>query len=201
MLSADALTPAQPLELARPARRGGRSGVELGGFSRSVRELVLSHHERLDGAGYPDGRRGDELGLETRILTVCDVYDALVSDRVYRKAWTHQRAIGLLREESGSAYDPRCVEALERVLAGSAAVPAAAPTATRRRRIARTIATAAAALALVFATLGAAAAANDSSASSSAAGHHQVHDHGAPAPAHPAHHEPAGQGGGAYYAP
>ena len=51
-----------------------------------------------------------------RILTVCDVYDALVTKRVYREAWTHERAIGLLREESGSAFDPACVAALERVL-------------------------------------------------------------------------------------
>ena len=51
-----------------------------------------------------------------RILTVCDVYDALTSQRVYREAWTQQGAIELLRRESGTAFDPRCVEALERVL-------------------------------------------------------------------------------------
>jgi putative two-component system response regulator len=55
--------------------------------------------------------------LDVRILAVCDVYDALISQRVYREAWTHERAIALLREESGSAFDPKCVAALERVLA------------------------------------------------------------------------------------
>ena len=83
---------------------------------------MLDHHERLDGAGYPHGRTALDLDLETRILTVCDVYDALLSVRVYRDAWTHDKAIGLLREQSGSAFDPGCVAALERVLALDALV-------------------------------------------------------------------------------
>jgi hypothetical protein len=96
---------------------------ELGGFSDGVLRLVGDHHERLDGKGYPSGLAGDELGLETRILTVCDVYDALVSDRVYRAAWTSERAFALLREESGTAFDPRCVEALARVTTGAVDEP------------------------------------------------------------------------------
>jgi HD domain len=90
---------------------------ELGGFAESVRRLVLDHHERLAGDGYPRGLQSGELQLDTRILTVCDVYDALISPRVYREAWTHEQAIALLREEAGTAFDPRCVSALERVLA------------------------------------------------------------------------------------
>ncbi len=85
------------------------------GFSTRVRLLVRDHHERLDGSGYPNG--ASALSLETRVLSVCDVYDALCSERVYRPAWTHERALGLLHEEAGSAFDARCVEALERVLA------------------------------------------------------------------------------------
>jgi putative two-component system response regulator len=57
------------------------------------------------------------------VLTVCDVYDALVSHRVYRPAWSQERALGLLREESGAAFDPRCVAALERVLERVSAQP------------------------------------------------------------------------------
>ena len=89
---------------------------ELGGFNPSAQELVHSHHERLDGKGYPRGLHAGSIGLDTRILTVCDVYDALVSPRVYRAAWNHEAALDLLREESGSAFDDRCVAALEKVL-------------------------------------------------------------------------------------
>src|SRR3954453_11349046 len=84
---------------------------ELGGFDVEVRRLVSDHHERLDGRGYPAGLTAAQLPVETRILAVCDVYDALVSDRVYRKAWTMERAFGLLREEA-HAYDQVVVEAL-----------------------------------------------------------------------------------------
>jgi len=95
---------------------------ELGGFDESVTRLVLDHHERLDGAGYPRGVSGDALDLATRILSVCDVYDALVSDRVYRPAWSQEKALALLRREAGSAFDPRCVDALAS-LVGAAAEP------------------------------------------------------------------------------
>jgi putative nucleotidyltransferase with HDIG domain len=86
------------------------------GFKDDVRQLVRDHHERLDGSGYPHGIGGTAISLDARILAVCDVYDALVSRRVYRDAWTHERAVALLREESGASFDPKCVTALERVL-------------------------------------------------------------------------------------
>ena len=89
---------------------------ELGGFPAEVERLVMDHHERLDGTGYPRGLGEDYLDLETRILSVCDVYDALMSKRVYRDAWSHEAAMALLHEESGTAFDPRCVAALEQVL-------------------------------------------------------------------------------------
>jgi hypothetical protein len=85
-------------------------------FPAEVRRLVLDHHERLDGTGYPRGLEGCALDLETRILAVCDVYDALISNRVYREAWSHERAIALLEEQSGSAFDARCVAALAEVV-------------------------------------------------------------------------------------
>ncbi len=105
--------------------RGHRLLNELGGFSQSVRHLVRDHHERLDGAGYPRGLTAEEIDLDTRILTVCDVYDALISKRVYRSAWSHEQAMALLHREAGTAFDPRCVVALEQVIA--AEQPAAAP--------------------------------------------------------------------------
>jgi HD-GYP domain-containing protein (c-di-GMP phosphodiesterase class II) len=102
----------------------GRSLLrELGGFAEGVLRLVHDHHERLDGSGYPRGLEAAELDLDTRILAVCDVYDALISTRVYRAAWSAEKALGLLFEQSGSAFDQRVVEALARVLASEPASP------------------------------------------------------------------------------
>jgi putative nucleotidyltransferase with HDIG domain len=99
---------------------------ELGGFPTAVHRLVSEHHERLDGAGYPAGLTPDQLAIGPRILATCDVYDALVSDRVYREAWSPERALALLRAETGSAFDGECVESLAAVLGRGAAAPAPA---------------------------------------------------------------------------
>jgi HD-GYP domain-containing protein (c-di-GMP phosphodiesterase class II) len=99
--------------------------AELGGFSPQVSRLVLDHHERLDGSGYPRGLTADGLDLETRVLAVCDVFDALISNRVYRDAWSEADALALLRREAGEKFDPACVDAIERVLAREHARPVA----------------------------------------------------------------------------
>ena len=103
---------------------GEKMLVDLG-FDESVRQLVRDHHERLDGSGYPHGAIGSLISLDARILAVCDVYDALISRRVYRDAWPHERALALLRAESGTSFDVKCVTALEHVLARER-MPAAA---------------------------------------------------------------------------
>jgi len=90
---------------------------------------VLDHHERLDGSGYPRGLGAGDLDLATRILAVCDVYDALVSRRAYRPAWSREQALTLLRDESGVGFDARCVEALERIV-GAAPERVAGPVLT-----------------------------------------------------------------------
>jgi putative nucleotidyltransferase with HDIG domain len=110
-------------EIRRHPQAGRKLLDELGGFPETVRHLVSDHHERLDGTGYPNGLKGDELTIETRILAVCDVYDALVSDRVYRAAWTPERALALLQEQAGTGYDPAVVAALERIVTPTAAGP------------------------------------------------------------------------------
>jgi HD-GYP domain-containing protein (c-di-GMP phosphodiesterase class II) len=110
-----ALTDEEFAAIKRHPEDGRRLLEELGGFPVEVRRLVSDHHERLDGSGYPRGLTADELNLETRILAVCDVYDALVSDRVYRPAWTPERALALLQDEA-HAYDASVVAALERTL-------------------------------------------------------------------------------------
>jgi putative nucleotidyltransferase with HDIG domain len=101
--------------------RGVKLLRELGGFTPAIHDLVHSHHERLDGKGYPRGLAECDLSLDIRILTVCDVYDALVSPRVYRDAWTHEDAVALLHKDTGTAFDERCVAALARVLSGEEA--------------------------------------------------------------------------------
>jgi putative nucleotidyltransferase with HDIG domain len=111
--------------------RGCELLSELGGFDESVRRLVMNHHERLDRQGYPRGLEPSGLDLETRILTVCDVYDALVSARVYRPAWSADDALALVRREMGTAFDPRCVAALIRVLGQNVAELRADPPDTR----------------------------------------------------------------------
>jgi HD-GYP domain-containing protein (c-di-GMP phosphodiesterase class II) len=110
------LDDAEFAEIRRHPESGRRLLEELGGFSDTVCRLVSDHHERLDGTGYPRGLEGCDLAIETRILAACDVYDALVSDRVYRAAWAPERALALLHEESGTGFDPKVVEALERVV-------------------------------------------------------------------------------------
>jgi putative nucleotidyltransferase with HDIG domain len=102
--------------------RGSELLNELGGFDATVRRLVLDHHERLDGSGYPRGLDGSSLDLTTRILAIADVYDALISPRAYRGAWTRGQALALLHDGAGSEFDARCVAALDRVL-GAADAP------------------------------------------------------------------------------
>jgi putative nucleotidyltransferase with HDIG domain len=79
-------------------------------FPYPVSPLILSHHERWDGKGYPAGLRGEEIPLGARILSVVDYFDALMSERPYHKAMGFDAAIGLLRQESGKALDPRVVQ-------------------------------------------------------------------------------------------
>jgi hypothetical protein len=102
--------------IQRHPENGRRLLRELGGFQDQVLRLVHDHHERLDGSGYPQGLSAAELDLDTRILAVCDVYDALISTRVYRAAWSPEKALGFLYEQAGTTFDARCVDALSRVL-------------------------------------------------------------------------------------
>ena len=79
-------------------------------FPYPVAPLILSHHERWDGKGYPAGLKGDEIPLGARILAVVDYFDALMSERPYHKAMSLEAALGLVRQEAGKALDPRVVQ-------------------------------------------------------------------------------------------
>jgi response regulator RpfG family c-di-GMP phosphodiesterase len=75
-------------------------------------EIALTHHERFDGTGYPRGLTGTDIPLSGRITAVADVYDALTSERPYKKAWSRDEAAAYLREQSGKHFDPACVDAM-----------------------------------------------------------------------------------------
>ena len=85
-----------------------------------------SHHERLDGMGYPRGIAGAAIDLETRIVTVADVFDALTADRPYRKAMPISQAFSIIDADLGSAFDDTCVHALKPALASSRTLTARA---------------------------------------------------------------------------
>jgi putative nucleotidyltransferase with HDIG domain len=108
-------------EIKRHPVIGAELLARLGGFDDEV-AIVLGHHERMDGAGYPHGLGPDRIPVEARILSVCDVYDALTNRRVYREAWDADRAVALIRDETGSAFDPRCADALISELNGAGEV-------------------------------------------------------------------------------
>jgi len=79
-------------------------------FPYPVAPLILSHHERWDGKGYPQGIFGEGIPIGARILTIVDYYDAVTTDRPYHKALSHESAIGLLKHEAGRALDPSLVQ-------------------------------------------------------------------------------------------
>lgn len=79
-------------------------------YLRQAKHIPYSHHEKWDGTGYPRGLGGEEIPLSARIFAVADVYDALTSDRPYRKAWPKDKALGYIREQAGKHFDPHVVE-------------------------------------------------------------------------------------------
>ena len=83
---------------------------------REMARIGGAHHERLDGRGYPRGLHAEAIDPETRIVSVADVFDALTADRPYRTAMPVSKALDIMREDVGCAFDPQCFEALERVL-------------------------------------------------------------------------------------
>ncbi len=82
----------------------------------NILPMVRGHHERLDGKGYPDGLKGDEISFETRIVTIADIFDALTADRPYRKAMPVPKALSIMEQDLKVALDPKCFEALKQAL-------------------------------------------------------------------------------------
>jgi hypothetical protein len=98
-------------------------GAQILSGSRSellqlAERVALTHHERWDGSGYPAGLAGEEIPLAGRICAVCDVYDALISERPYKRAWSREDALAEIRRGAGSHFDPRLADAFLRLQAG-----------------------------------------------------------------------------------
>lgn len=96
-------------------QRHAQIGAEIIGEDGSsllkmARDIALCHHEKWDGSGYPQGLAGEAIPLEARIVAIADVFDALTSERPYKKAWTIDDACQLIREQSGKHFDPQLVE-------------------------------------------------------------------------------------------
>ena len=90
-------------------RLGGQEYGSL--FFRCAKELIHTHHEKWDGSGYPQGLRGEDIPVSGRIMALADVYDALISRRVYKEAYSHEDAIQIIVEGKGKHFDPDVVDA------------------------------------------------------------------------------------------
>ncbi len=85
-------------------------GEHGGGMLALASQIALTHHEKYDGSGYPNGLRGEDIPLVGRIVAIADVFDALTSKRPYKKAWTEDEALTFLREQKGRHFDPALVD-------------------------------------------------------------------------------------------
>lgn len=85
-------------------------GEHESGLLQMARSIALTHHEKWDGSGYPNGLKGEEIPLTGRIVAIADVFDALTSVRPYKPAWSVDDTLELLRRESGKHFDPQLVE-------------------------------------------------------------------------------------------
>lgn len=106
-------------EETRAMRRHSQYGASILEPSASLRPLVpmvLHHHESYDGSGYPDGLKAEEIPLGSRVIIVADAYEAMTSDRIYRKAIGHEKAMEQLQKYKGVQFDPRMVRAIDQIL-------------------------------------------------------------------------------------
>ena len=103
-------------ELMRRHPIYGASILEPSAALRPLVPMVLSHHENFDGSGYPEGRKGEDIPLGARIIIIADAYEAMTSDRIYRKAIGHDKALDQLNKYKGIQFDPTIVRSFEQLL-------------------------------------------------------------------------------------
>ena len=117
LLKPDRLTPEEYEEMKRHTLYGSetiRRAKRMMGedaFFQIADDLVLNHHERWDGKGYPNGLREEAIPLPGRLMAVADAYDAIISPRVYKPALTHEEAVRAMSERRGTHFDPDVVDA------------------------------------------------------------------------------------------
>jgi putative two-component system response regulator len=87
-----------------------KENVRSGYLLHHAETLTGSHHEKWDGTGYPRGLKGEEIPLHGRLMAIADVYDALTSDRPYKKAFTHEEATDIINKDRGKHFDPNLVD-------------------------------------------------------------------------------------------
>ena len=110
------LTPEERAIIDRHTIEGERMLLKVGGLLGEIGRIVRSCHERYDGSGYPDGLAAEKIPAIARIVACCDAFNAMTSDRSYRKALPFEEARAELRRERGRQFDPRVVDALVAVL-------------------------------------------------------------------------------------
>lgn len=84
-------------------------------FMKIAREIAYTHHEKWDGTGYPQGLKGEQIPISGRLMAIADVYDALISKRVYKPPFSHKKALDHIQKDSGTHFDPRMVENLMKI--------------------------------------------------------------------------------------
>jgi putative nucleotidyltransferase with HDIG domain len=110
------LDPAEWTIIKTHTLEGQKMLNRVGGFMRDVGLIVRSHHERWDGSGYPDGLAGEAIPVESRIIACCDAWNAMRTDRPYRKALAYREAVAELQANVETQFDPRVVTALVRMV-------------------------------------------------------------------------------------
>lgn len=116
LLKPGRLTDSERLKIQQHTLLGGdcieqiESRLGASNFLEMAREIALYHHERWDGTGYPNGLVAEQIPLAARIISVADVYDALSVRRVYKKAFSHEKCVRIIREGAGTQFDPQIVE-------------------------------------------------------------------------------------------
>ena len=95
----------------RDALQRAADGLEENNFLLFAQQIACSHHEKWDGTGYPKGLKGEEIPIAGRLMAIADVYDALISERVYKPAFPHEKARSILMEGRNIHFDPDILDA------------------------------------------------------------------------------------------